>query len=116
MIEHGYGSSLGYRKRLVVAVVVHPDYYYGGAGFKHDLALLKVESAFPQKWATSVADSARERMYAPSGTYGSILGWGLKENDEHSDEIREGVAAILHPKGITYETPETGVDRFGNFL
>ena len=87
------------REYPVEEVFVHPDYYYAGAGFKNDVALLKLVSPQPDRTEfVQVAPHLNEGPTVSSQVYGRVLGYGRKENDEWSDELRYADVSVLSPE------------------
>ncbi len=101
-IEHGYGSTLGFRSRESDRVVVHPDFRSlgPGKGYVNDIAVIRLryEGGYPSEFAAPVAvplESA-EQSQAASGTTAIALGWGLRAGNRHSDTIRAFNANLYH--------------------
>lgn len=86
-VERGYPEEFEVR-REIGRIVAHPDYYWAGAGFRHDVALIEINRPFHQYEMVSVVD-------APSGSDAVGLGWGLKERDKWSDELRRFDSSVL---------------------
>ena len=80
VVERGYPSEFE-QNRAIVQVIAHPDYYWKGEGFQNDVALIELGRPFNQYDVVSIAD-------AHTGTEVVGLGWGRKEWDEWSDELR----------------------------
>ena len=76
----------------VKQVIIHPQYYSGGAGFRYDAALLEMIDSFDSEAEGIVPVrllTPEERaLYAPSGTLATAVGYGRKENDEWSYSLR----------------------------
>ena len=72
-------------------IVVHPEYYYAGAGFKNDAALIELLEPFQSELAVpiQVLTAEQRAQYAPSGTLATAVGYGRKENNEWSDGMRQ---------------------------
>ena len=83
----------------VEEVFVHPDYYYAGAGFENDVALLKLVSPQPDRAEfVQIAPHLDEGPTVSSQGDGRVFGYGRKENDEWSDELRYTDVSILSPE------------------
>ena len=89
-IERGYPDD---HERIgeLGRVIVHPDYYYAGAGFDYDAALIEMLEPFKSALAVPVHIVTPEEraLYAQSGTLATAAGYGRKENDAWSDGIRQ---------------------------
>ena len=72
-------------------IVVHPEYYSAGAGFKNDAALIELLEPFQSELAVpiQVLTAEQRAQYAPSGTLATAVGYGRKENNEWSDGMRQ---------------------------
>ena len=66
-IERGW--PMEFEERAVVRVVAHPDYYYLGAGFRHDIALIEIARPFDQFDTVSI-------VAAETGMEAVGIGWG----------------------------------------
>ena len=77
-VERGYPSAFE-TNGSIVRVIAHPDYYWQGAGFRHDVALIELARPFQRYEVVPIVE-------ATSGMEGVGLGWGWMENDRNSDE------------------------------
>ncbi|MDD9986508.1 MAG: DUF3421 domain-containing protein [Spirochaetaceae bacterium] len=77
-VEVGYPGSFE-TNGSIVRVLAHPDYYWQGAGFRHDVALIELQRPFQRYDVVPIVKAA-------SGMEGIGLGWGWMENDRNSDE------------------------------
>ena len=78
-------------------VIIHPDFYYAGAGFRNDAALVEIlrpAAADPVKILTP----GDEAWLAPSGTTATVIGWGR--------QIDGSNPRVLRTVGIPLMTPE----------
>ncbi len=99
-VLHGQGASFERTKRTVHRAIPHPDYYYEGAGFRHDIALLEVSEPFPPAYsaALDIASLSTERLHALSGTLATALGYGSTENTGPSVGVRAVQIPLLLPE------------------
>ena len=79
-VERGYPSEFEKRGEIV-QVIAHPDYYWKGAGFRTDVALIELARPFDRYDVVRIAE-------AETGMDATDLGWGMKEADVWSDELR----------------------------
>ena len=84
-------------RKEIGRVIIHPDYYYAGAGFRNDAALVEIlrpAAADPVKILTP----GDEAWLAPSGTTATVIGWGR--------QIDGSNPRVLRTVGIPLMTPE----------
>ena len=77
-------------------VIIHPDYYYAGAGFRNDAALVEIlqpAAADPIKLLTPEEES----QYAPSGTTATSIGWGRQQNGSYPRVLRAVDIPLMTP-------------------
>ena len=86
-----------YTRDEIGRVIIHPDYYYKGAGFRNDAALIEILEPAPAD-PVRILTPEEGAWYAPSGSRGTAVGWG------RTDEGR--YPSILHHVGIPVWTPE----------
>ena len=78
-------------------VIIHPDYYYKGAGFRNDAALIEIMEPAPAT-PVRVLTPEEEAWYAPSGSRAATVGWGRTDDRSYP--------RILHHVDIPVWTPE----------
>ena len=78
-------------------VIIHPDYYYRGAGFRNDAALIEIMEPAPAT-PVRILTSEEEDLHAPSGSLASAVGWGRTDDRRYPE--------ILHHVDIPVWTPE----------
>ncbi len=78
-------------------VIIHPDYYYKGEGFRNDAALVEIMEPAPAT-PVRVLTPEEEAWYAPSGGPASAVGWGRTDDRSYP--------RILHHVDIPVWTPE----------
>ncbi len=96
-IEHGYGTVFGYRSRQARKITPHPQ--YDANSLRNNIALIKLSSPLPSAFAVPLGIPRRtaEQSHAPSGTSAVAIGYGLKEKNRHSEQIRSFSASLYHP-------------------
>ena len=60
-------------------VIIHPDYYYEGAGFRNDAALIEILEPAPAA-PVRILTPEEEAWHAPSGSTASAVGWGRTDD------------------------------------
>ena len=102
-VMHGYPSYT--ESRQAVEVVMHPDFapLVRPEGWAHDLAMIRLESKFLSRTATTVemAD-AINGLFVQPGLMVTALGWG-------GDGSQESVTAIEKSLTSCAEIPESAV-------
>ena len=78
-------------------VIIHPDYYYKGAGFRNDAALVEILQPAPAT-PVRILTSEEEAWYAPSGSRATTVGWGRTDDGSNP--------RVLRQVGIPVWTPE----------
>ena len=78
-------------------MIVHPDYYYEGAGFRNDAALVEILEPAPAT-PVRILTPEEEAWYAPSGSAATTVGWGRRDDGSYP--------RILHDVDIPLWTPE----------
>ena len=98
-VDHPSGISvfLGYdwdkgacenTREEIGRVIVHPDYYYAGAGFRNDAALVEIlRPAMAQP--VKILIPQEEVRYAPSGATATVIGWGRQINGSYPRVLRK---------------------------
>ncbi len=86
-IERGYPSEFE-QNTAIGQVLVHPEYDFRGAGFKYDAALVELLRPFDRSSTVEVLSRAEDAEHVRSGIAVAGMGWGRKENDEWSDDLR----------------------------
>ena len=77
-------------------VIIHPDYYYEGAGFRNDAALIEILEPAPAA-PIRILTPEEEAWHAPSGSTASAVGWGRTDDRSYPP--------ILHHVDIPVWTP-----------
>ena len=77
-------------------VIIHPDYYYEGAGFRNDAALIEILEPAPAA-PVRILTPEEEAWHAPSGSTASAVGWGRTDDRSYPP--------ILHHVDIPVWTP-----------
>ena len=78
-------------------VIIHPDYYYAGAGFRNDAALVEIllpATAAPVKILTP----GQEAWLAPSGTTATVIGWGRQIDGSYPRVLRTVDIPLMTPE------------------
>ena len=78
-------------------VIIHPDYYYAGAGFRNDAALVEIlrpAAADPVKILTP----GDEAWLAPSGTTATVIGWGRQIDGSYPRVLRTVDIPLMTPE------------------
>ena len=78
-------------------VIVHPDYYFKGAGFRNDVALVEILEPAPAT-PIRILTPEEEAWHAPSGSAATTVGWGRRDDGSYP--------RILHDVDIPLWTPE----------
>ena len=78
-------------------VIIHPDYYYEGAGFQNDAALVEIMQPAPAA-PVRILTPEEEAWHAPSGSTASAVGWGRTDDRSYP--------RILHHVDIPVWTSE----------
>ena len=92
VVERGYPEAYQRLDRgTVEEVLVHPEYAWHGAGFVNDVALLRLRVGFPSEIEPmEIASPQLEaEIFSTRPTRAAAVGWGRKENDAWSDDLRE---------------------------
>ena len=78
-------------------VIIHPDYYSAGAGFRNDAALVEIlrpAAADPIKILTP----GDEAWLAPSGTTATVIGWGRQIDGSYPRVLRTVDIPLMTPE------------------
>ena len=78
-------------------VIIHPDYYSAGAGFRNDAALVEIlrpAAADPVKILTP----GDEAWLAPSGTTATVIGWGRQIDGSYPRALRTVDIPLMTPE------------------
>ena len=78
-------------------VIIHPDYYSAGAGFRNDAALVEIlrpAAADPVKILTP----GDEAWLAPSGTTATVIGWGRQIDGSYPRVLRTVDIPLMTPE------------------
>ena len=78
-------------------VIIHPDYYYAGAGFRNDAALVEIlrpAAADPVKILTP----GDEAWLASSGTTATVIGWGRQIDGSYPRVLRTVDIPLMTPE------------------
>ena len=78
-------------------VIIHPDYYSAGAGFRNDAALVEIlrpAAADPVKILTP----GDEAWLAPSGTTATVIGWGRQIDGSYPRGLRTVDIPLMTPE------------------
>ncbi|MDE2757300.1 MAG: trypsin-like serine protease, partial [Acidobacteriota bacterium] len=78
-------------------VIIHPDYYYKGAGFRNDAALIEILEPAPAA-PVRILTPEEEAWHISSGSTASAVGWGRTDDRSYP--------RILHQVDIPVWTPE----------
>lgn len=104
MVEHGWPTR--HEVRCVDQVIVHPQYYYRGAGFRNDAALIHLSRVFdcPIEPA-AVPTLTQEVRVAPSGTVAVAVGWGQLDDGQYPNELKATDLEIETPDSCRLRSP-----------
>ena len=69
-------------------VIIHPDYYNKGAGFRNDAALVEILQPAPAT-PVRILTSEEEAWYAPSGSRATTVGWGRTDDGSNPRVLRQ---------------------------
>ena len=82
---------------------IHPDYYYKGAGFRNDAALVEILEPAPAT-PVRVLTPEQEAWYAPSGTKGTAVGWGRTDDGGYPRILRQVGVPVWSPEDCLRDT------------
>ena len=90
-------------------VIIHPDYYYAGEGFRNDAALVEILEPAPAD-PIKLLTPAEEARYSPSGTTATAIGWGRQGNGSNPRTLRMVDIPLMTPEDCldssSWETSE----------
>ena len=78
-------------------VIVHPDYYFKGAGFRNDVALVEILEPAPAA-PVRILTPEEEAWYAPSGSPATAVGWGRTEGGSYPRILRQVDVPVWSPE------------------
>ena len=78
-------------------VIIHPDYYYEGAGFRNDAALIEILEPAPAA-PVRILTPEEEAWYAPSGSPASAVGWGRTDDRSYPRILRHVDIPVWTPE------------------
>ena len=110
-VERGWPSDYEVR-REIGRLIPHPDYYYQGAGFRNDIALVEILEPFESEHlfpAEVVTPDQELKIIPAAGAIATAVGYGRKENNEWSAGMRGVEIPVYLPEvcrdmfSISYE-------------
>lgn len=87
-------------------VIIHPDYYYAGAGFRNDAALVEILQPAPAD-PVKLLTPEEEAQYAPSGTTATVIGWGRQDDGSNPRVLRMVDIPLMTPEDCLENTSWT---------
>ncbi|MYC80972.1 MAG: trypsin-like serine protease [Acidobacteria bacterium] len=84
-------------------VIIHPDYYYKGAGFRNDAALVEILEPAPAT-PVRILTPEEEAWHAPSGTKGTAVGWGRTDDGGYPRILRQVGVPVWSPEDCLRDT------------
>ena len=84
-------------------VIIHPDYYYRGAGFRNDAALVEILEPAPAT-PVRILTPEEEAWHAPSGSQGTALGWGRTDDGSYPSILRQVDVPVWSPEDCLRDT------------
>ena len=90
----------------IAQVIIHPDYYYAGAGFRNDAALVEILQPAPAD-PVKLLTREEEAQYAPSGTTATVIGWGRQDDGSNPRVLRMVDIPLMTPEDCLENTSWT---------